>query len=268
MTLNYQTDNNQQDLENQLETEELLRAKRKPKFIAAPFKDDIGEQNSYVNVIIHLLHYIPQIPEYVEKFNFKSEKQYYLLHYLQELLKKYAKLTNSEEFEKIPETERYCDVYELRKEMEKIYKGEEMFQLGTTGDPADLLFIFLNAFHSFSMKAHSLKYSIDKECIPLCPSHEFIWLNLVQQFECCSCKSTSDVMKFDYNYFMYELKMKELLSKVQKMKKLAEFQNKFFIFSKEINVCKIKINKVIHSQKQMGNVQKNAKIQISKKILY
>ena len=67
---------------------------------------------------------------------------------------------------------------------------------------------------------------------------------------------------------MYELKMKELLSKVQKMKKLAEFQNKFFIFSKEINVCKIKINKVIHSQKQMGNVQKNAKIQISKKILY
>ena len=254
------------DIENQLDTEEALEKSKKPRMIAAPLKNDIGEQNSFVNVIIHLLHYTTEIPEFLQKNNFKIEPQYNLLYLLQQLLIKYSKLTNPDEYSKIPEGERICDVYDLRKELEKMYKGEEMFKMNTTGDPADLLFIFLNAFHSYCMRAHSLKYSIDKECLPQhCPSHDFIWVNLVQQYECASCKSTSDVMKFDYNYFMYELQMKELLQKIQKLKKLVEFQNKFFIFSKDI---KSRANGQCPKKCKNPNLKKNTILMTIKEYLF
>ena len=107
--------------------------------------------------------------------------------------------------------------------------------MGQNGDPADLLFLFLNSIHSYYMKAHSLKYSIEQECNPICPAHEFFWLNIVQQYECKSCKATSDILKFDYNYFMFEILMKKIIFKVEQMKTLDQFFNKFFLFSKEIN---------------------------------
>ena len=55
------------DIENQLDTEEALEKSKKPRMIAAPLKNDIGEQNSFVNVIIHLLHYTTEIPEFLQK---------------------------------------------------------------------------------------------------------------------------------------------------------------------------------------------------------
>ena len=183
---------------------------------------------------MHLIYFTPEITEFLKRKDFSLEKQYLILFNLKTIMEKYSKLL-SDNIEEIPEKERYIDVKELRKSIELLYKGENLFKMGQNGDPADLLFLFLNSIHSYYMKAHSLKYSIEKECNPLCPSHEFFWLNLVQQYECQSCKGTSDILKFDYNFFIYEIFMKKIIFKVQKLKNFDQFHNKFFLFSKEIN---------------------------------
>ena len=187
-----------------------------------------------MNVIMHLIYFTPEITDFLKRKDFSLEKQYLILFNLKTIMEKYSKLL-SDNIEEIPEKERYIDVKELRKSIELLYKGENLFKMGQNGDPADLLFLFLNSIHSYYMKAHSLKYSIEKECNPLCPSHEFFWLNLVQQYECQSCKGTSDILKFDYNFFIYEIFMKKIIFKVQKLKNFDQFHNKFFLFSKEIN---------------------------------
>ena len=183
---------------------------------------------------MHLIHFTPEITDFLKRKDFASEKQYLILNNLQQIMEKYN-LIISDDLEKITEKEKYCDVKELRKSIELLYKGENLFKMGQNGDPADLLFLFLNSIHSYYMKAHSLKYSIEQECNPICPAHEFFWLNIVQQYECKSCKATSDILKFDYNYFMFEILMKKIIFKVEQMKTLDQFFNKFFLFSKEIN---------------------------------
>ncbi len=183
---------------------------------------------------MHLIHFTPEITDFLKRKDFSTEKQYLILHNLKQIMNKYDSII-SDEYEKNTEKENYCDVKELRKSIELLYKGENLFKMGQNGDPADLLFLFLNSIHSYYMKAHSLKYSIEQECNPLCPAHEFFWLNIVQQYECQSCKATSDILKFDYNYFMYEILMKKIIFKVEQMKNLEQFYKKFFLFSKEIN---------------------------------
>lgn len=210
--------------------------KAKQNTLAAPMKNDIDDQNCYVNVIIHTLHYIPEIFEFLTKESIaNSTNDHRLLIELDKLLERYNELTSKSC--NISEEDRYCNVYDLRRELESLLKGEGLFQLGLTGDPVDLLFIFLNAFHSYAIKANSLKYCVDKECKPVCPSHELFVFNLVQQLECKNCKATSDLLKFDYNYFIHDIKMKDIILKIESFAQLDDFSLKLFNFAKEISVC-------------------------------
>ena len=240
----------------------IITTPTRPHLLAAPFLNEIGEQNSFVNVIMHFLYNTPEITDHILPLDLSAQKQYALLYNLQLILSKYTSLTNPDTFPSVPETARYCDVSALRKELETLYKGENCFKRGQTGDPADLLFIFLNALHAYNKKAHSLRYIIDKECSPTCPSHEYIWIDLVQQYECANCNGTSDLMKFDYNYFMYEMEIKDILNKIQNMRKLELFQNKLFMFYKDIHVCKSHIYMVLirmYSRKQTGFARRSAR---------
>ena len=182
---------------------------------------------------MHLFHYTPEIPNFLNKCNFEGEKQYLILFNLQKILQKYSKLC-SDKIKEIPENERIINVYELRKSLEELYKGEGLFKIGQSGDPADLIFLFLNAFHSYFMLAHSLKFSIEKECNPLCISHQYFRFNLIQQNQCMNCNATSDILKYALNFFIYEISLKKIIYKIEELESLDYFQNKLFILFKEI----------------------------------
>jgi hypothetical protein len=136
---------------------------------------------------------------------------------------------------KIGETFRYIDPFELRKEFGLLYKEEGKFQMNKMNDPVDLLFAILNAFHSYSTNAKSLKYVIDQPCNPPCLAHSLFWINVLEQYQ-CECGATSEVLQYDYNYFIYEVYVKEILNFTEGKKDIKVYQNKFFNFLKEINV--------------------------------
>lgn len=124
------------------------------------------------------------------------------------------------------------DPNELRKEIAELFQEERKFQLNKMNDPIDLFQFLLNSFHSYSTNAKSLKYEIDKACNPQCLSHKAFWINLLEQFQ-CRCGATSEVLQYDYNYFMYEVYVIEIMEIAQKKK---EYIKSFFKFMKENNV--------------------------------
>ena len=109
---------------------------------------------------MHLFYYTPEIPNFLNKCKFEGEKQYLILFNLQKILQKYSKLC-SDKINEIPENERFINVYDLRKSLEELYKGEGLFKIGQSGDPADLIFLFLNAFHSYFMLAIHFVFHIN-----------------------------------------------------------------------------------------------------------
>ena len=86
---------------------------------------------------MHLIYFTPEITEFLKRKDFSLEKQYLILFNLKTIMEKYSKLL-SDNIEEIPEKERYIDVKELRKSIELLYKGENLFKMGQNGDPADL----------------------------------------------------------------------------------------------------------------------------------
>ena len=48
------------------------------KFIGVPIKNESGEQNCFVNVILHFIYNIKEIKNYFLKQNFPDDKRFYL----------------------------------------------------------------------------------------------------------------------------------------------------------------------------------------------
>ena len=193
------------------------------------FKNNIGDQNSYYIVIMHFFHYTKELKEFLYSQNFTESPQYIILQRLKEIQQEYDQLIKS------AETEKLIDIGELRKEIADLFLGEEFFQLGKSGDPADLLFFFLNAIHSYSKSSTSLKYTIREECNPECPSHKYFLLNLVKQTQCKGCEAKGDPIMFDNNKFIYDIKLKNVFESISN-KTQVEYRNQFFALIKQIKV--------------------------------
>lgn len=225
------TDRSKASTEAKEENDDALMRTLKP--TAIPFKNQIGDQNSYFIVIMHFFHFTKEINEFISKANFNNDKNYIILQKLKELLIQYDDLLKEE----APiDEDHFLNVAEMRKEIETLFLGEGFFKMGKSGEPADLLFFFLNAFHSYSMESSSLKYSISQLCSPLCPSHSNFMLNIVKQYECKGCGAQSDAAKFENNYYIYEIGLKKIMEMVNSSDKLEVFRGKFFSFLQEINV--------------------------------
>lgn len=240
-------ENNTEGEKNETITEDIYV---KEKIYTVPFKNEIGEQNSYFIVIMHLFHFTKEINDFLTQGNFEYKKDIYvILQDLKDILCKYdenvikANLTqtqsNATENKEKEEME-ILDINKLRDDVQNLFLGEEFFKKGKSGEPSDILFFFLNAFHSYTMNANSLKYSIPHFCNPKCPSHMNFYCNAVKQFECKGCNATSDAFQYDNNYYIHEIKVKDLLEKIEG-NNLNDFKGQFFYFQKEIEVRNILI---------------------------
>lgn len=133
-------------------------------------------------------------------------------------------------------TNRCIDPRDMRRELSNLFRPDNKFQMNKMDDPVEVLFAFLNSFHSYAVDAKSLKYIMEKPCNPNCLAHNYFWINLLEQNE-CECGATSEVLQWDYNYFIYEAYVKEILNMVIK-KDSKEYARHFFDYVKILNVNK------------------------------
>ena len=225
---------------------------------SVPIINNIGDENSFLNSIIHLFYFIPEIFPYLEKnkLNFvEGKKNYHILLELYEILKKYNELLDFDKCIKIPQEKRYINVDKLRNVISELYKGEGFFKVNQIEEPSKLLYVFLNSIHSFSIKLDSPKYyilqnykennSLDNkgyddlnqtdvlnECSPKCISHKLFSYHLVQQVECQNCFSSGNIKKFPSNFYIFEIKYKNIYSIIKGVQKVEGFSNSFFRLAK------------------------------------
>ena len=236
----------------------LNRETKKESLMSVPLANNIGDENSFFNSIIHMLYFTPEILIFLEenKQNFKND--YEILLELYKILDKYDKLLDKNQCYLIPEEERFVDIKNLRIKISELYKGEGLFQLGNSDEPSEILYFFLNAFHSYAIDLNSPKYYIlenhsninhnidindekdsiisqeieeKKEdiCDPICLSHSLFDMHLLQQVECLNCKKVGNVKKFPNKFFILDINYKYISINTKNIDKFKYLSNIFSV---------------------------------------
>jgi len=184
-----------------------------------PLENRIKENNCFINVVIQLLSH-SQL--FMKKFlSQKFEDKNNPLNSLQILLNDYKNLMYSTEIKRL-------DIKNFRKNLIKLYNN---YHEGTFGDSIEILNNIFNIIHSFSLKSN-LNIENNKNCNPLCISHDLFSLKITELITCKSCNKKKSI-NYDNNYFIYEIFSFELLELLFG-KKIETFQNKLFTFQKNI----------------------------------
>ena len=221
---------------------------------AVPMVNNIGDENSFFNCIIHMLYFTPEIFSFLQdnRENFKKENSgYHILGELYDILDKYDKLLDKNQCYLISEDERFIDVKNIRKKISELYKGEGFFQMNNADEPSEVLYFFLNAIHSYALNLDSPKYYIienhnkgkdyennyieekEDKCDPICLSHSLFEMHLIQQIECLTCKNSGIIKKFPNNFFIFDINFKNISLSIRHINKFKYLLNTFFRYAKK-----------------------------------
>ena len=236
----------------------LNRETKKESLMSVPLANNIGDENSFFNSIIHMLYFTPEVYAFLDENKQNFSKNYEILLELYKILDKYDKLLDKNQCYLIPEEERFVDIKNLRIKISELYKGEGLFQLGNSDEPSEILYFFLNAFHSYAIDLNSPKYYIlenhsnininnidindekdsiisqeieeKKEdiCDPICLSHSLFDMHLLQQVECLNCKKVGNVKKFPNKFFILDINYKYISINTKNIDKFKYLSNIFF----------------------------------------
>jgi len=142
--------------------------------IGVPLKNDLGDNNCFLNVLIHTLYNITPFYDYLMKEKFNNEQTFFI-----ELKKLFVKYDRKFKLKSYP-NEEPLDPYEFRRELANLYRREGKFRLKRMEDPIEALLAINNAIHSYSIGLNSLK-ECDKPCNPQCIAHKLFWINIYEQ---------------------------------------------------------------------------------------
>ena len=245
-------------LTNASQLQTLSREPKREALHSVPMTNDIGDENSFFNSIIHMLYFTPEIFSFLQenKDNFiKKNLGYDILGELYDILDKYDKLLDKNQCYLIPEDERFIDVKNIRKKISELYKGEGFFQMNNSDDPSEILYFFLNSIHSYSLNLDSPKYYIienhkkendlneindfnnlgekEDKCDPICLAHSLFDMHLIQQIECLSCKKSGNIKKFPNNFFIFDINYKDIAIRTKHINKFKYLLNTFFRYAKK-----------------------------------
>ena len=245
----------------------IIKEQKKEPLTSVPISNNIGDENSFFNSIIHMLYFTPEIFTFLDENKNNFSKNYEILTELYNILDKYDKLLDENRYYLIPEEERFIDVKNLRTKISELFQGEGLFQLGKADEPCEILYFFLNAIHSFSIDLISPKYYIlekhqyDINCIlssstinknenesenesgiiseeddekkedicdPICPSHALFDMHLLRQIECLNCNSAGNIRKFPNKFFIIDISYKNISINTKHIDKFKYLSNIFF----------------------------------------
>ena len=155
------------------------------------FINNGGINDSFICVILYSIHHMKLFRKYiVNDLNNAQNKNYSIyqnsfLYHLREILIQIGK-------------NKYIDIHNFREYLSKQFQNCRKFLADQPDDPADLLFVIINAIHSYSIQ-FSLNEISDETCIEKCFSHKFIWLDLARIDE-CKCKGITKRLFSNHNY--------------------------------------------------------------------
>lgn len=134
---------------------------------------------------------------------------------------------------------RFIDVKELKYELNELYKENRRMKAGSLGDPIDVLFMFINSFHNYSLKNVDSMIEINEEkCDPMCLSHNLLYNDIIEEMSCISCGYKSELFKYDNNAFFYEIQVKHLIVK-NSIEAFEDINDKLIIREKAFYVISI-----------------------------
>ena len=189
------------------------------------FENRYGENSCYFNVILQLLYNFDEIYEYLlslyqidesikkngEKDNNQSQNQRFLVM-LGKIMNECTILINEKKDKQV----NMVKTSKIRKYLEQISNAQ--FPMNNIADPVELLTFIFDILNDFI-----------KEDL-----HKNFYLELIDEFYCCKCKSTIK-NEYDKDNFIYHIYIDEILNDIDsKNIKINEYKNKFFKFTKEI----------------------------------
>ena len=164
---------------------------KKNKNIISTFINNGGMNDSYISVILYSIHHMKLFRKYIvndlnnpENKNYSKYQNSFLYH-LREILIQIGK-------------NKYIDIHNFRENLSKQFQNCRKFLADQPDDPSDLLFVIINAIHSYSIQ-FSLNEISDETCTEKCFSHKFIWLDLARIDE-CKCKGITKRLFSSHNY--------------------------------------------------------------------
>ena len=202
------------------------------------FKNAYGENSCFVNVILHLLYYIPELDEFLislyeidesnrdgkdKDMNSNDEKNKFLV-LLGKILYQYENIINEENDEenrkknvKMKKNQiTVVKTLNMRKYLANISKNK--FPLNTVADPVELFNFILDI----------LNENLGEDL------HKSFYLELIDEFNCKSqnkCEITIK-NKYDKDNFIYHIYIDEILKYIeQKNIKVKNYKNKLFELS-------------------------------------
>ena len=209
------------------------------------FVNNDGINDSFISVILYAIYHMKLFKRYIiNDLNSKKNQslsknikyQNSFLYHLREIMVQMGK-------------NRYIDIHLFRENLCKQFQNQRKFLTDQPDDPADLLFVIINAIHSYSIE-FSLNEISDETCTEKCFSHKFIWLDLARIDE-CKCKGTTKRLFSNHNYIT-DIPMKKIFNIIKnnkiKGKFLYESNQKLFNYYTNL-ISGIKINCPVNGQK-------------------
>ena len=192
-------DSYQQNINN----DQNIISKNKYKNISLFYNNEGGINDSFIYVILYSIHHMKLFRNYIindlNSQQIKNKKSTYKKSFLYDLYNIMVQMGKN----------KYIDIHQFREDLCKEFQNRRKFLIDQPDDPADLLFVIINAIHSCSIQ-FSLNEISDETCTDKCFSHKFIWLDLSRIDE-CKCKGTAKRLFSIHNYIT-DIPMKKMFN--------------------------------------------------------
>ena len=202
------------------------------KLIIVPFRSNLNDQHSFINVIINSFFYKKEIMQFFETEEFMQEN-YRLLYELQTVLEHMRKLTSPIHYKKV--ARKIVDTQFVKHELKYQFNGK-YFNPYQTGNASDILNIIYNALHVFSNGEDDLIAKQNIKCIDKnCLSHNLAYIDIASQLYCSVCKKKGTLYKYPLDTYYYAIDTNAVLAKLYENNDNDLFINKLFELEKIIH---------------------------------
>ena len=202
------------------------------KLTIVPFKSNLNEQNSFINVIINSFFYKKDFMKFFETEEPPMQDSYRLLYELQSTFEQMRKLTSPIYFKKTARERRILDTSYIKHELKYQFNGR-FFNPHQMGNAADVLNIFYNALHVFFNGEDDI---IGKQTIKCdnrnCLSHNLAYVDIASQIYCTLCKKKGILYKYPLDTYYYAIDTNAILIKLYQNINNDLYINKLFELEK------------------------------------
>ena len=170
------------------------------------------EKNCFINVCIQTIIHFHDLRTFL-----LNKKKFIIFENTPLILKELINLLNQYKiFSNVTpnNNKKIIDPYNFRIALSNHFSNENIFQLGSEGDPMELLQILFKFFHSYLNSNFKEIDNPDKIC-DMCEIHNLFFIDIVKESKCDKC-NYNNIIKYDSNYFFHLINVSNILEIVKK----------------------------------------------------